>query len=99
MSAPGSFKIWCLTDKRPCDHPSHRVLTAENLSGDPTVFIQLLHRNDLLMSCNLEDAVCRSINNEIPCFYVLFSVIPDHFRTGIRFVAKHASSCLFPEWL
>ena len=73
--------------KRPCDDSAYEILSHQKLSCNPTIPVQLLHRNHVLMRRNLKHAVRGSIDNQFSRFYVLPPVIPDDLHAGIRLVA------------
>ena len=40
------------------------------------------------MSCDLENAVCRCIDNELACLYVFLAVIADDISAAVRLIAE-----------
>ena len=88
----GTGEVRILSREGAGDDTAHAVLTLQNLSCHTAVFVQLLHRNNILVGSDLEHAVRRSIDDQIARFHVLFSVVPDHLRAGIGLIAKHAAA-------
>ena len=88
------------TGKRSCDHTSHPVLSLQDFSCNPAVFIKLLRRDKILMSRNLEHTVRRRIDDQSARFQMFLSIAGNDLRTGIGFVAKNLPSCFllkFPD--
>ena len=99
MAAGGSFIAARFTDKGTGNNSAHTVLTDEHFSCNFAIFIEGINGNDILMGGNLENAVCRGINDKIACFYVLIAIVLYNLGTGIRLIADNSSACLFRKLL
>ena len=57
MSAGRAGEVPRRSGERSCDHAADTVLSTQHISRDLAVFIQLLHRNDVLMCSYLEHGI------------------------------------------
>ena len=73
---------------------AYAMLSYQDLPGDLAVTIEFLYRNNVLMCCNLEDRICRSIDNQCPASYMFIAVICDDLGTGIGTVYKSLPASL-----
>ena len=79
--------------KGPGNHPSYAVPAGKKPPCHFTVLIKGFHRHHILMGGHLEHAVRRGVDNQIPCPYMLFPIVFDHFCSRIRAVTENAPSC------
>ena len=77
------------TGKGSGDDPSHAMLAHEKLSRNAAVFIELLGRDNILVRSNLEDGVCRRVDNQRTRFHLLAAIVPDDIRAGIGKIAQN----------
>ena len=68
----------------PGDNPAY----AQHIAGNTAIFIKLFHWNDLFVSGDLADTVCRGIQDQISGPDVELSVISKYLRTRIWEVAE-----------
>ena len=83
----------------PGNDPSHAVLPGENRPGLAAGVIQLLQRDQLLLSRHLEDGVGGGIDDPLSGFQLLLAVVPDHLRAGIGQIAQPAPAGLAFKFL
>ena len=78
-------------DERPGDDPPHRVLAGEDLARDLAGAVQLLERNRLLVSRDLEDRVGRGVDDPLPGALMLLTELLDDLRARRGLVAEDAA--------
>ena len=88
---PAVFRAGILSGgagKGPGDDPAHQVVPHQHLPGDLTNAVQLLQRDNALMSGYLKDAVCGGINDGLAGFDMLIAQPLDDLCAGSYTVAQ-----------
>ena len=83
MAVSRSCEIAGLAYKGSCDHSSYRMISAHDFTGLFADFVKLFKRNDLFMSCDLENAVSGCIDDELAGLHVLFAEVADDQLDGV----------------
>ena len=86
MSAGGSLE-GVLAVKGTSDDSADSVLALQYLARYLTVAVELLARYDRFVGCYLENAVCRSIDDELSACEVLFAKVADNVGSGVGKIA------------
>src|SRR5262249_31786075 len=79
------------TDERARNHAAHSVLPREDLAGDATRAVELVQRNRLFVSGDLEDRVRARVDDPLAGALMLFAELLDDLCSARRPVAEHAA--------
>ena len=79
--------VWILADEGTRDDPADAVLAAHDGTRLAARLVKLLARHDILVRRELQHAVRRSVDDELPRLDMLASVVVDDLRARIRLVA------------
>ena len=69
----------------------------EKLPGNPAVGVKLVRRDDVLVGGDLENGICRCVNDQISGFHVVVAVLFNNGGSGPWGVGQHASAGCLPE--
>ena len=78
--------------ERSCNYAAYAVLALHDLSGLVADVIELLDRNDVLVSRDLQNAVSARVDDEISGLNVMLAVVPYDICAGIGLVADYPSA-------
>ena len=73
------------------------MLAREDPARDAAVLVELLGRHHVLVRRDLEDTVCRGVDDELAGLELLATIVLDHLRAGVRLVAKDPTARLALE--
>src|SRR5262249_46894742 len=80
-----------LPDEGTGDDAADSVLPGQDLAGDPAALVQLLERDRLLMSSDLEDRVGRRVDDPLARLLVLLAELLDDLGAACGLVPQHAA--------
>src|SRR5436309_11524729 len=76
-------------DEWSCDNATHGVIAGEHVPGKLADMVELIERDDILVSGDLEDAIRRGVEDGATGAHVLIAQFFDDFGAGRWLVAQH----------
>ncbi len=89
LSALGPSEAPGLSDERPGDHACDVVLSGQDAPRLGAPVVKLLDGDDILVGCDLEDAVRRRVDDRLPGAQVFLAELLDDLRARSRIVAQY----------